>query len=102
MPSPPSEPQIPYFDKLEHAFAFTVMAAWFGTLFAGRNGLVLLALSAFGVLTEVMQWASGYRDGDPLDWMADTFGILIGLVLVRAGAMRWLVYLDRRVATARN
>lgn len=103
MHSPPQPPgNIPYFDKIEHASAFVAMGAWFGALFRPRWVAVFITLSLFAVATELLQWASGYRDGDPLDWLADSFGILIGLALVRAGVMRWLVVLDRRVATARN
>ncbi|WP_353225843.1 VanZ family protein [Salinisphaera hydrothermalis] len=81
MPNPPSEPGIPFFDKFEHGFGFLVMGAWFGALYPNRRLRVLVALSAFAAATELLQWASGYRDGDPYDWMADTAGILPGLAL---------------------
>lgn len=102
MPSPPSEPGLPYFDKFEHGFAFLVMGSWFAAVFRGRAGAVFVGLTLFAACTEILQWASGYRDGDPLDWCADTVGLLLGLGVVRLGLMNWLVGLDRRVAAARN
>lgn len=101
-PNPPSAPGIPYVDKYEHAFAFLVMGAWFSALFRHAPVRVLVALSVFGAVTEVMQWASGYRDGDPLDWCADTAGAVIGLVLVRITGVDWVARIESRVAAARN
>jgi VanZ family protein len=102
MHNPPSEPGIPYFDKLEHSGAFLLLGAWFGGILRPRFWSVLLVLSAFGALTEVLQWYSGYRDGDPLDWLADTTGAMVGLTLARLGAMQWLGYIDGRFGTAGN
>lgn len=100
MPNPPSAPGIPHFDKFEHAFAFVVMGAWFGALFRRAPVRVLVALSLFGAATEVLQWASGYRCGDPLDWGADTAGVVIGLALVRFTGVDWVARVERRVAAA--
>lgn len=102
MHHPPSEPAIPQFDKLEHAFAFIVMGSWFVALFRGAPLRVLVALSLFGAATEVMQWLSGYRDGDPLDWCADTVGILIGLAIIRVLGVDWVAEIESRVAAKRN
>lgn len=102
MPNPPSEPGIPHFDKIEHGGAFLVMGAWFAMLFPRRPSVLLLTLSLYAAFTEVLQWAIGYRDGDPLDWVADTAGLTLGLVLVHLVALDWLSKLESRVATARN
>ncbi len=98
MPSPPSEPGIPYFDKIEHAGSFIVMGAWFAALFPRRPLGVGLALAVFAAITELLQAATGYRDGDILDWCADTAGLAIGIGAARLGAMNWLYGLDRFVA----
>ena len=102
MHHPPGSHNIPYFDKMQHASAFIVMGAWFGAILRPRYLWVLVALSAFGAFTECLQWASGYRDADPWDWVADSIGVLIGLLLVRLGAMNWLRKVDARVTTAGN
>ncbi len=81
MPNPPSAPAIPGFDKVEHAGAFVVMTWWFAVLFPRVPWRLLVVFSAYGAAIEVLQGLSGYRDGDPLDWLADTLGVFAGLAL---------------------
>ncbi|MES1935609.1 VanZ like family protein [Salinisphaera hydrothermalis C27AD] len=100
MPNPPSEPGIPFFDKFEHGFGFLVMGAWFGALYPDRRLRVLVALSAFAAATELLQWASGYRDGDPYDWMADTAGAAVALVLLRVIGIDWVERIGARLGVA--
>lgn len=100
MPNPPSAPGVPFFDKFEHGFAFFVMGGWFGALFQRAPLRVLVVLSLFAVATEVMQWASGYRDGDPLDWLADTLGAALALILVRALGVDWVERIAGRLGVA--
>ncbi|MGN8158841.1 VanZ family protein [Salinisphaera sp. SWV1] len=100
MPNPPSAPGIPFFDKFEHGSAFLVMGAWFGALYLRAPLRVLLALSVFAAATELMQWASGYRDGDPYDWMADTAGAVVALVLLRLLGIDWVAWVATRLGTA--
>ncbi|WP_424821745.1 hypothetical protein [Salinisphaera sp.] len=102
MPNPPSEPGIPYFDKFEHGSAFVVMGAWFGALYLRAPLRVLIVLSLFAAGTELMQWASGYRDGDPLDWLADTAGVVISLAVLHALGVDWVARIERRVTATQN
>lgn len=102
MPNPPSAPGIPFFDKFEHGSAFLVMGVWFGALYRRAPVRVLIALSLFAAATEIMQWASGYRDGDPLDWLADTTGAVIALVVLRIINVDWVARIERRVAAKGN
>lgn len=97
MPNPPSNPGIPFFDKLEHGFGFLVMGAWFGALYSNRRLRVLVALSAFAAATEIMQWASGYRDGNPADWLADTSGAVVALALLSAMGINWVEQIGARL-----
>ena len=102
MPNPPSEPGIPHFDKIEHASAFFVMGAWFAALCPSRLRAMGLGLAAYALVTELLQAATGFRDGDVWDWCADIIGLCLGLVAARYGLMRWLHRLDDRVAANRN
>ncbi len=71
-----------WWDKLQHTTAFMVL-----TVLAlggyGQNKIkvtfLTLALSIYGVCIEVLQSVSGWRYGDCGDWIADVFGISIGL-----------------------
>jgi len=80
-------------DKLLHGGGFAILAflfvwAWSsrGRL-AGRQWLVVLAvLVLYGAADEVTQIPVG-RNADPLDWLADVIGVIVGLsafVAVRA------------------
>lgn len=102
MHHPPGDPGIPHFDKFQHGGAFVVLAAWFGALLRPRYWVVFVLLGLFGVFTEYLQSMTAYRNGDAFDWLADATGALIGLVLVRFGAMNWLRKVDARVTTAGN
>ena len=68
-------------DKLEHGFAFAVLALVALFAFPRRSKLWLgLSLSALGAAIELTQALPFIaRDGDVRDWIADT--IAIGLVL---------------------
>ncbi len=78
---------IPYGDKLAHAAAFGVLAA-FAYLASGRFWLALGLASLYGVTDELHQRFVPGRILDPTDWLADTVGALVFLLAVR--------YLKRR------
>lgn len=102
MPHPPSVKSISHFDKYEHAFAFIVISLWFAALFPKRSVYILVLLSSYGAVVEILQWASGYRSGDVWDWVVDTIGILIGLALARLFVGHKLCRLEDHVASNRN
>jgi VanZ family protein len=73
LPKPPRLPGDPS-DKIQHVLAFAVLA---GLAAAGypRKGIlkILLLLCAFGALIEFVQTVPMlHRDGDWIDWVADT------------------------------
>lgn len=80
-PSPPNIPQ-PFFDfdKLEHGFAYLVLAAWFAAIYRARRQriVILVLLVAMGGLIEILQTYTG-RDAEWFDWFADIAGALLGL-----------------------
>ena len=65
-------------DKSNHALAFAVMAVLGALAYPRRFGRLLLALLAYGVLIEVLQAFTGYRDSDWHDVAADAVGLLLG------------------------
>ena len=73
------------FDKVIHfaifaGFAGLWMIALSGTTQRASLYVFLLGLS-FGIMTEVGQsMAAGGRHGDPFDALADTLGVLVGVV----------------------
>lgn len=90
-------------DKLLHLTAFALVAAWFGALVRpSRYPVLALALAAFGLAIEALQWLTGYRSAELMDWLADLAGIAVGLALARPVTGPCLYYIDARVAAARN
>ncbi len=87
LPHPPELPGAPS-DKVQHVAAFAtlgLLAAW---AYMRSPMLRLLAgLSLFGALIEIVQTIPIlHRDGDVIDWVADT--VACGLVLAGAAWLR--------------
>lgn len=70
-------------DKANHALAFGVMALLGALAYPARLGRILLGLLAYGVLIEVLQGFTGYRDKDWHDVIADGVGLLLAWPLAR-------------------
>ncbi len=84
LPRPPQLPGAPS-DKVQHILAFTTLAALARLAYPGVSDLrILLLLSGFGALIEVVQSIPHlHRDADFWDWLADTASVAIVLALHR-------------------
>jgi VanZ family protein len=83
LPHPPIIPGHPS-DKLQHIFAFLVLAilGWLAYPEVKKREL-LLGLMAFGALIEMVQAIPVlHRDSDPFDWIADTAASLTVFVII--------------------
>jgi VanZ family protein len=90
---------VPDSDKLGHLLAYFTLSAWAVMVFATRRAqwLAALALVALGVGMEFAQGAfTDYRMQDPRDALANTVGVLLGLVIARARMQGWLQALARK------
>lgn len=82
-------------DKLIHAAGFLVFMLWFGGVFETRFApVVVVALSAYGLLIELLQSLTPTRQAETLDLVADVAGVLLGWALSAAGLSRWCVKLE--------
>ena len=81
-PSPPRI-DVAHIDKVEHLLAYGALMFWFGMLYRGwRARLAYAALwIALGVGLEFAQRATGYRDFEVADMVADAVGVMLGLAL---------------------
>lgn len=74
-------------DKLVHLLLFATLAALAAARF-GARAAVLAAVLGYAALSELIQGLFlPERSGDPLDLLADTVGLLLGMAVAR----RWLV-----------
>ena len=92
-----------HWDKLVHGTGYLVLMVTLGFAydFARRtppSGVsvrwLFLACLVHGASTEVLQWASGWRTGDFVDWLADAAGTTLGMLVLRS--------FQRRFARARR
>ena len=70
-------------DKAQHAFGFAVLAFLGGAAYPARLSRAWVGLLLLGAAIELAQSATGWRQGDVLDGLADAVG-------VSAGALGWL------------
>lgn len=82
LPHPPRLPGAPG-DKIQHVLAFSVLSTLAPLAYPRARLLaVAAALSAFGVLIEIVQTVPAlHRDGNVVDWLADSAAIAIVLGL---------------------
>lgn len=92
-------PRFHLWDKLEHGLAWVALAFWFGSVVVRRDIIwVGVALAALGGLIELLQgWMGLGRTADLNDLLADSVGILIGLLLVVSPLGRVPVWLEARL-----
>jgi len=79
-PSPPRI-DVAHIDKVEHLLAYGGLMFWFALLYrAPRTRLAYAALwIAMGVGLEFAQRATGYRDFEVADMVADAIGVVLAL-----------------------
>ena len=73
-------------DKANHALAFGTLAVLGCLAWPQRRWTVLAALVGYGVLIELLQALTPYRDADALDVLADSIGLALADGLLRLGA----------------
>jgi VanZ family protein len=90
-------------DKVEHALTYTTLTLWFAQICPRRTwagtGLKLLTL---GVIIELLQGMTTYRNFSFWDIGANTLGILIGWSLSTAGLSRALIYFEDKLVNRQN
>jgi hypothetical protein len=84
-PRAPSTGPVPGVDKVVHATVFGAVA-WAAVRCGIARWVIVVVLAAHAVLSELLQAALlPARSGDPLDAVADVAGVVLVLLLTRAG-----------------
>ncbi|MFL6548892.1 MAG: VanZ family protein [Povalibacter sp.] len=83
-------------DKYEHFICYAVLTSYFAGLYSRSSyWKIAVALLCMGIAIEFAQGAMHLgRNADPLDVVANSIGIVIGLVLSLAGLGRWAQWID--------
>ncbi len=90
----------PQFDKLQHFLGYAGLSAYAVMLFTRlrTQALAALGLVVFGIAIEVAQGAlTAGRVADSADAMANSLGVLAGLLVSATPMARWLQWLDARL-----
>jgi len=84
MSHPPEPFKFSNMDKLEHGFAYGLMAWWFCQLYLSTRSRLLVVglLISMGIGLEFVQGWSGYRYFDTWDMLANSLGVLLGFGLI--------------------
>ena len=95
-PHPPEPLSFSNADKLEHGFAYGSLALWFCQIYVStRSRLMMLAvLIGLGVGLEFVQGWTGYRVCDVWDMVANSVGVLIGLLLALTPLGRLFILIE--------
>lgn len=92
----PSLPKLSVGDKVEHAGAYFLLMVWFAGLYPRkRHVLIALALVGLGIALDLLQLTTKTRQFDVADILANSFGILVGLVLSVSVLGGWCQRLER-------
>lgn len=78
----PAVPNVGGSDKLGHFLAYASLSIAFSVIVQQRKTLwwILSGLITFGVLMEYLQGLTGYRYADPEDAIANSLGVIFGLI----------------------
>ena len=71
-----------FLDKIEHAIAYSVLSFLWIVAFrkSKRKIIPILGCISLGILLEFLQAQTGYRTFEVNDMLANTFGVLTGMV----------------------
>lgn len=95
VPKPPM-PDVAMGDKFGHLFGYALLMMWWLQIRRQPERLAL-AFVVMGLMLEILQSLSGYRDGDIFDLAANTLGVGLGWFATRL-APTWLTHLDKVLA----
>ena len=87
----------PYQDKVFHAFAYFVLMAWFAQIYHDRfqRNLIAVMFIIMGVTLEYLQSFDPNRFYEYGDMVANTMGVVIGLLLALTGAKNCLIKIEK-------
>ncbi len=97
VPYPPEPMFFPHSDKLGHGFAYTSLSLWFCQIYLSlrQRGAVIAALMAMGVVIEFLQGWGGYRYFEYADMLANSTGVLLGVLLAHTKLGCTFVWIEK-------
>jgi VanZ family protein len=95
-PKPPEPPSFKHSDKLAHLIAYSILTLWFANMYRQKSRHLLLGATfiALGMCLELLQGLTEYRTFSFGDIVANSFGVLLGLILAGTNLSSALMHLD--------
>jgi VanZ family protein len=97
--SSPIDPGLdfPLVDKVYHAFAYFVLMAWFAQIYHDRfqRNLIAVIFIVMGVSLETLQSFDPNRYFEFADMVANTAGVILGLLLTLTAAKNCLLKIEQ-------
>ena len=86
-------------DKVEHLLGYFLLAAAAVQVFGSRQALSMAAvgLVALGIGVEIAQGLTAYRSTDPVDALANTLGVLLGMATALTPWRDLLLRIEKRL-----
>ena len=72
-----------WWDKAQHVIAFFFLSILGILAHQKFIGKVVIGLFLYGGLIEILQWFTGWRSDEFVDWLADGIGIVLGGTLMK-------------------
>lgn len=87
-------------DKIFHFMTYAILSASFSQIVEQPKSLwiVLTGLIGYGLLLEFLQGMTGYRLEDMADALANSLGVVVGLLFYQSPLRRLLVWIDSWLA----
>jgi VanZ family protein len=91
------EPSFPYEDKFFHCLAYFVLMAWFAQIYHHnlQRNMIALAFVIMGVALEYLQSFDPARMSEFADMVANSTGVILGLMLALTKAKFTLLNFER-------
>lgn len=97
-------PDIGGSDKLLHFITYFILSAGFSVLVQQHQSMIAIAfgLVIYGILLEFFQGMTGYRYMDGLDMLANSVGVVVGLLVRFTAFPEWSRMLEVRLFKVRT
>lgn len=92
--------RFPYEDKVYHAFAYFTLMAWFSQIYHDkfRRYMMAVIFVSMGLLLEYLQSFDPARMAELGDMLANTTGVILGLLLALTDAKNILFKLEKIIS----
>jgi VanZ family protein len=84
-----------WWDKAQHALAFGVLMLLGYFAYPKYFWRLVIGLTVYGVVIELIQSWAGWRQGDVMDALADMVGVLLMGLLIKAHQSNWAGWAGR-------